>query len=418
MFVRAAISAFLVGVTVLGGASAAERTGEAVPPTSAADDFPVASDVRLGGDDTQTRLIVDLSRKVDVRTFTLANPYRVVMDMPQVTFQFPPKVGEAGRGLIKAFRFGLVMQGGSRMVIDLARPAQVDMAFVLDPIHDQPARLVLHLTATDREAFMRGLAPESGAPQRSKPEAPVETKGNGDSRPLIVIDPGHGGIDNGTRAASGQMEKTIVLEFSLLLRDKLEKAAKYRVLMTRTDDTFVALGDRVQFARARRAALFISIHADALRRREGDAQGATVYTLSERASDARAARLAEAENKADVIAGLDLSSEEKDVAGILIDLARRETKTFSVQFAQTMVGALKSAARLHQHPLKSASFVVLKAPDVPSVLVELGYVSNKADLKSLISTEWRDRTADSIVQAVDAFFRPRLAGSGERSGQN
>jgi len=214
------------------------------------------------------------------------------------------------------------------------------------------------------------------------------------------------------------MEKSIVLEFSLLLRGKLEKPGKYRVLMTRSDDTFVALGDRVQFARARQAALFISIHADALRRREGDAQGATVYTLSERASDARAARLAEAENKADVIAGLDLSAEEKDVAGILFDLARRETKTFSVQFAQTMVGALKSAARLHQHPLKSASFVVLKAPDVPSVLVELGYVSNKADLKSLISTEWRDRTADSIVQAVDAFFRPRLAGSGERSGQN
>jgi N-acetylmuramoyl-L-alanine amidase len=418
MFVRAAISAFLLGVTVLGGASAAERTGEAVPPPSAADDFPLASDVRLGGDDTQTRLIVDLSRKVDVRAFTLANPYRVVMDMPQVTFQFPPKVGEAGRGLIKAFRFGLVMQGGSRMVIDLARPAQVDMAFVLDPIHEQPARLVLHLTATDRESFMRSLALESGAPQRSKPEAPLETKGNGDSRPLIVIDPGHGGIDNGTRAASGEMEKTIVLEFSLLLRDKLEKIGKYRVLMTRSDDTFVALGDRVQFARARQAALFISIHADALRRREGDAQGATVYTLSERASDARAARLAEAENKADVIAGLDLSSEEKDVAGILIDLARRETKTFSVQFAQTMVGALKNAARLHQHPLKSASFVVLKAPDVPSVLVELGYVSNKADLKSLISTEWRDRTADSIVQAVDAFFRPRLAGSGQRSGQN
>src|SRR6266576_3074427 len=413
MFVRAAISAFLLGVTVLGGASAAERTGEAVPPKIASNDFPVASDVRLGGDDAQTRMIVDLSRKIDVRTFTLANPYRVVIDMPQVTFQLPPKAGEAGRGLIKAYRFGLVMQGGSRMVIDLARPAQIDMGFVLDTVNDQPARLVLHLTATDRESFMRSLALESGAPQRSKPEAPAETKANGDSRPLIVIDPGHGGIDNGTKAASGEMEKAIVLEFSLLLRDKLEKAGKYRVLMTRTDDNFVALGDRVQFARARQAALFMSIHADALRRREGDAQGATVYTLSERASDARAARLAEAENRADVIAGLDLSSEAKEVADILIDLARRETKTFSVQFAQTMVGALKNAARLHQHPLKSARFVVLKAPDVPSVLVELGYVSNRADLKAMISTEWRDRTAESIVRAIDAFFGTRLAGGGQ-----
>ena len=133
MFVRAAISAFLLGVTVLGVASAAERTGEAVPPTSAGDDFPMASDVRLGGDDAQTRLIVDLSRKIDVRSFTLANPYRVVIDMPQVTFQFPPKVGETGRGLIKAFRFGLVMQGGSRMVIDLARPARIEQAVVLEP---------------------------------------------------------------------------------------------------------------------------------------------------------------------------------------------------------------------------------------------------------------------------------------------
>jgi N-acetylmuramoyl-L-alanine amidase len=419
MSVRAAISAFLFGATALmGGASAAERASPSDPPLGATDDFPVASDVRLGGDDTQTRMIVDLSRKIDIRTFTLANPYRVVIDMPQVTFKFPPKAGEVGRGLIKAFRFGLVMQGGSRMVIDLARPAQIDMGFVLDSMNDQPARLVLHLTATDRDSFTRSLALESGAPQRSKPEAPAETKANGDSRPLIVIDPGHGGIDNGTKAASGEMEKTIVLEFSLLLRDKLEKTGKYRVLMTRADDIFVALGDRVQFARARQAALFMSIHADALRRREGDAQGATVYTLSERASDARAARLAEAENQADVIAGLDLSTEEKEVADILIDLARRETKTFSVQFAQGLVAALKNAARLHQHPLKSASFVVLKAPDVPSVLVELGYVSNKADLKSMISTEWRERTADSVVRAVDAFFRPRWAESGQGSGQN
>jgi N-acetylmuramoyl-L-alanine amidase len=418
MSVRVTILPFLLGAMVLsgpllGGASAAERIGPSAAPAGAPNDFPVASDVRLGGDDTQTRLIVDLSHKVEIRAFTLANPYRVVLDMPQVTFQFPSKAGEVGRGLIKAFRFGLVMQGGSRMVIDLARPAQVDMAFVLGAANDQPARLVLHLTATDREAFMRNVALESRAPEGSKPQTPPETKVNGDSRPLVVIDPGHGGIDNGTRAASGEMEKTIVLEFSSLLRDKIEKTGKYRVLMTRTDDTFVALGDRVQFARARQAALFISIHADALRRREGDAQGATVYTLSERASDARAARLAEAENQADVIAGLDLSAEEKDVAGILIDLARRETKSFSVQFAHTVVDTLKNATRLHQHPLKSARFVVLKAPDVPSVLVELGYVSNRADLKSLISTEWRDRTAESIVRAIEAFFGTRLAGGGQ-----
>ncbi len=423
MGVRAAsLAVFLVamplgathfGATLLGSASAAERTAMAAPPTRAAGDFPVASEVRLGGDDTQTRLVVDLSQKIDIRAFTLANPYRVVIDMPQVTFQLPAKAGDVGRGLIKAFRFGLVMQGGSRMVIDLARPARVDKAFVIEAANDQPARLVLDLASTDREAFMRTVALENRVPETRKPDPHHESKAGGDPRPLVVIDPGHGGIDNGTKAASGEMEKTIVLEFSLMLRDKIEKTGKYRVAMTRTDDTFVALGDRVQLARARQAALFLSIHVDALVRREGDAQGATVYTLSERPSDARAARLAEAENQADAIAGLDLSSEPKDVAGILIDLARRETKTFSLQFAQAVVGELKKAARLHQSPMKSASFVVLKAPDVPSVLVELGYVTNKADLKSLISAEWRDRSAESIVQAVDTFFTTRLAGSGQ-----
>jgi len=198
-----------------------------------------------------------------------------------------------------------------------------------------------------------------------------------------------------------------------MLRDKIEKTGKYRVAMTRTDDSFVALADRVELARARQASLFISIHADALRRGEGDAQGATIYTLSERASDAAAARFAEAENRADVIAGLDLSSEPSDVAGILIDLAKRETKTFSLQFARTAVAELKNAARLHQNPLKSARFVVLRAPDVPSVLVELGYVTNKADLQSMVSAEWRGRSADAIVQAIHTFFTTRLAG-----GQN
>jgi N-acetylmuramoyl-L-alanine amidase len=401
------LGAMMLCAIVLGTAFAGERG----PPTRAPNDFPVASDVRLGGDDAQTRLVVDLSEKIDVRAFTLANPYRVVIDMPQVTFQFPPRTGEKGRGLIKAFRFGLVMQGGSRMVIDLARPARVDKAFVMEAVNDQPARLVIDLAVIDRETFMRVVALENRAPESPKVGRADDTKG--DPRPLVVLDPGHGGIDNGTKAVTGEMEKTIVLEFSLMLRDKIEKTGKYRVVMTRTDDNFVALGDRVAMARERQAALFVSIHADALRRTEGDAQGATVYTLSERPSDIRAARLAEAENQADVIAGLDLSSEPKDVAGILIDLARRETKTFSLQFAQAVVGELKPSGRLHPNPLRSAAFVVLKAPDVPSVLVELGYVSNKTDLKSLISPEWRDRTADMLVHAVDRFFTTRLAGTGQ-----
>jgi N-acetylmuramoyl-L-alanine amidase len=393
----------------LGGAAERSAARAPLPPPDA---YPVATDTRLGGDENATRFVMDLSRKIELRAFTLADPYRVVVDLPQVTFKLPPRTGDAGRGLVKAFRFGLVMQGGSRIVLDIGKPVRIEKAFVLDAAEGQPARLVLDLAAVDRDTFMRTLALEN-KPMRI-PEIirkPDQDATKGDTRPLIVVDPGHGGIDHGTRAASGELEKTLVLDFALLLRDQLEKSGKYRVVMTRTDDTFIALGDRVRLARQRQAALFISIHADALRRSEGEAQGATIYTLSENASDAEAARLAEAENRADVISGIDLSREPGDVADILIDLAQRETKTLSMHFAKVLVNELKNVARLHKHPLKSAGFKVLKAPDVPSVLVELGYVSNRADLKQLTSGAWRSRTASSIAQAVDTFFSTRLAGA-------
>jgi N-acetylmuramoyl-L-alanine amidase len=416
MSARAASSIVLVGALLLGipwGAGAAAPI--AAPNGDAYGDFPVASEVRLGGDETATRMVVDFSQKIDMRAFTLANPYRVIIDLPQVVFRFPPKTGEGGRGLIKAFRYGLMMTGGSRIVIDLTRPARVEKSFVLDATNDQPARFVLDLAAVDRDAFMRTIALENRV---REPAAVVKPQPKSDARPIIVLDPGHGGIDNGTKAASGEMEKTIVLEFALLLRDKIEKAGKYHVVMTRAEDTFVALADRVQFARAQQASLFISVHADALPRGEGDAQGATVYTLSETASDSEAARLAETENRADVIAGVDLTYQPDDVADILIDLAQRETKSYSVQFARGLIDSMRTAARMHKNSLKSAGFRVLKAPDIPSVLVELGYVSNRQDIKSLTSADWREHTADSIAKAIDRFSITRLAGSGRGNGQN
>jgi len=233
----------------------------------------------------------------------------------------------------------------------------------------------------------------------------------------VVLDPGHGGLDTGTVAASGETEKAIVLEFAQVLRDKLEKSGKYRVAMTRTDDNFVPLAERVRLARAWQASLFISIHADAFAHHD-DARGATVYTLSETASDAEAARLADAENRADVIAGVDLSDEPGDVADILIDLAQRETKTFSTHFARTLVSELKTAARLHKNPLKSAGFRVLKAPDVPSVLVELGYVSSPQDLRLMTSDAWRSKAADAVVHAVTTFFMTKLAGAAAAPGSD
>ena len=373
----------------------------------------VASDLRIGGDDKQTRFVVDLNRKIDFAAFTLADPYRVVVDLPQVNFKLPAKAGTQSRGLIKAFRYGLIMQGGSRIVLDAKGPVRIEKAFVLDAAEGQPARLVLDLAAIDRAAFMRNISLQTRPAHNTgaKPSEP-SVKADGDARPLIVVDPGHGGIDNGTKGSGGELEKDIVLAFSQALREKLESGGKYRVAMTRVDDSFIQLSERVRFARTRGAALFISVHADALPRKEGLAEGATVYTLSETASDAEAARLAEAENKADVIAGVDLTAEPNDVANILVDLAQRDTKTFSMQFARTVVDEFKSAARMHKHPLKSAGFKVLTAPDVPSVLIELGYMSTKDDLKQLNSPVWRARTAQAVVKAVEAFFTPRVAGAG------
>ena len=389
-------------------ASAGPGTAGSLPRESA---MPVISGMRLMGDDKQTRFVIDLDRKIDIRAFTLADPYRVVIDIPQVVFQLPAMTGQTGRGLVKTFRYGLVMQGGSRIVMDLIQPARIDKTEFVAAANGQPARLIIELDVTDRAAFMRELALRDRSAERA-PAAPASAAAGSDkdTRPVVVLDPGHGGLDNGTRAASGENEKDIVFDFAQSLRSKLEESGKYRVVMTRADDTFIPLADRVKIAREQKAALFISIHADALPRSEGDAQGATVYTLSETASEAEAARLAEAENKADAIAGIDLSEEPTEVADILIDLVQRETKAFSHRFAHTLVTDLKNTARLHKKPLKSAGFRVLKAQDVPSVLVELGYVSNRADLKLLTSDSWRTKTVAAMAHAVDTFFARKLAG--------
>jgi N-acetylmuramoyl-L-alanine amidase len=382
--------------------------------------FPVASEARLAGDAKQTRFVLDLDKAVHFRAFTLADPYRVVLDIPQVSFQLRPGIGTLGRGLVKAFRYGLVMPGGSRVVFDLTGPAKIAKADVLEAAYGQPARLVLELEETDRTSFVQSLGAESrpelkpgigttaGAVVSAATAARIEAPAVTDPRPVVVIDPGHGGVDNGTQMGT-ESEKSLVLGFGLALRDRLEKSGKYRVVMTRTDDTFVPLDDRVKIARNQSAALFVSIHADALPRGEGDAQGATIYTLSDRASDAEAERLAEAENRADAIGGVNLTEEPTEVADILIELAQRETRTFSNRFARLLMGEMKNTVRMHKRPLKSAGFRVLKAPDVPSVLVELGYVSNKGDLEHLVSESWRSRTVESMALAIDTFLAKRLA---------
>jgi N-acetylmuramoyl-L-alanine amidase len=368
----------------------------------------VAKDARLAGDRSRTRFIADLSQKVDINVFSLADPYRVIVDLPEVSFQMPEGLGTEKRGLITSYRYGLFAPGKSRIVIDVGGPFLVDKAYVLEARADQPARLVIDLVATDRTTFLNKLrearSSTVGSITQPKPTvAALETK------PVIVLDPGHGGIDPGTSSASGITEKEVVLAFAKTLRQRLEAKGDYQVYLTREGDTFLALRERVDFAQSRSANLFVSIHADSFPRNTADARGATVYTLSERASDDEAKELAAKENFSDAIAGVDLPSDgDEVVANILIDLAQRETQNRSIIFAKSVVGEM-GPANLHWKSLKSAGFRVLKSPDVPSVLVELGFLSNPEDEKELTSERWRAAMAEKVGAAIDNYFAKRVA---------
>lgn len=368
-----------------------------------------ALDARLAGDASRTRLVIDLNRKIEARAYTIADPNRVVIDLPEVSFDLPVGAGKQSRGLISAFRYGQFAQGKARIVIDLREPVRIDKTFVLAAVDDQPARLVIDLVRTDKASFLKNaLVPErpQAAAPKALPKQPL------DARPVIVLDPGHGGPDVGAQAKTGDEEKEVVLEVAKKLREQLLRTGRYRVVMTRDDDYFVPLDERVAIARANAAALFISIHADSLSKGTGEASGATIYTLSERASDSEAQLLADKENDSDKLAGY-LSQQPDDIANILFDLAQRNTKNHSALFARTLVGSLKNAARLHKSPLRSAGFVVLKSPDVPSVLVELGYLSSPDDLKQMTSEAWREKVTVAVVEAIDKFFAgrtPAMAG--------
>lgn len=370
----------------------------------------IAQDARVAGDRERTRFIADLSKKVDVHVFALASPYRVIVDAPDVNFQMPEGVGKEKRGLITAYRYGLFAPGKSRIVIDVGSPFLIDKAFVLEPRDDQPARLVVDLVPTDEKTFQAKLK-ESRPPEQASaasmtlPEPPVRAP---DAKPVIVLDPGHGGIDPGTSSADGVTEKDVVLAFAKSLKAKLEATGRYEVYLTREDDTFLPLRERVEFAQKKGAGLFLSIHADYFPQQTEKATGATVYTLSEQASDEEAKELATKENFSDALAGVALPSDSDEVvANILIDLAQRETQNRSSVFARSIVGEL--AGNLHTRKLRSAGFRVLKAPDVPSVLLEIGFLSNPDDKKHLVSDAWRDRMGNSLVEAIDGYFAKRIA---------
>ncbi|MFO7308659.1 MAG: N-acetylmuramoyl-L-alanine amidase [Pseudomonadota bacterium] len=398
----ARLLALCLGALCLVLAEPVKAQDPAPAPAGAA--VAVAAEVKPDG--ATTRLSLTISRPVEARAFLLERPDRVIIDLPEVNFQLPANAGRKGAGLVASYRFGLFAPGRSRIVIDLAQPALVES--IENRTLGEATLLVIELSRTDRATYHRMALKPMVEPEPLPAAAMSQPAGTTDDKPLVVIDPGHGGVDPGAIGVNGVAEKDVVFAFAERLRQRLEETGRYRVMLTRTSDTFVSLAGRWRMAQKAGASLFISIHADTLS--DGSrVRGATVYTGSGFASDAESERLAAKENLADQIAGLDVVEDPNEIAGILADLTKRETRVFSLDFAQKVVDSLRDVVTLNKNPLRSAGFIVLKAPDIPSVLIELGYLSSAKDVDLMTSDAWRDKSSAALVKAVDSFFATRLA---------
>jgi N-acetylmuramoyl-L-alanine amidase len=368
----------------------------------------------IGGDIQHTRFVAFLSKKVDFRIFSIADPYRIVIDLPELDIQVPAE----GRGLVVSSRSGLLSQGKSRIVIDLAEPALVEKSELLPPENDLPARLVIELTRTSHRAYLAAAKVPPPVPRQEGAQTAALPKDPEDKRPVIVVDAGHGGLDAGAHGrVTNTPEKDVTFEFCKALAEKLEATGRYRVIQTRSLDVFVPLDERADLAVKQKADLLVSIHADALDiKRLGlksvkEVRGGTIYTLSEEASDEQAHALAQNENKADVQAGVGSEQQTPAVSGeigaILGDLENRSKKNWSLAIANYLIEHMKDKMKFNIRPRRSANLRVLKAPGVPAILIELGYLSNDDDEQLLISPEWRATTATSLAAAIDAFLSER-----------
>jgi len=354
------------------------------------------------GQGVELRLAI--SQPVPWRLRLMDKPPRLVLDTREVDWTgigaLPLPEG------VVALRAGVFRPGWSRLVVELARPMAVLRAEMQTPT-DATAILVT-LAPTDPESFValaaRSDLPEWAALEAAEIPSPLP-KGGG---PItVVLDPGHGGIDPGT-TRDGQTEAALMLTFARELKEVLVRDGRFAVVMTRDDDLFVPLETRTSIAREAEADIFLSLHADALA--EGEASGATVYTLDENATDAASAALAERHDRDDLLAGIDLSDQDDMVAEVLMDMARTETEPRTDRLAEAIVRAIKAAEiRMHRNPRQTAGFSVLKSPDIPSVLLELGFLSSARDFSRIVDPDWRARMAEAIRTALVDWSRDEAA---------
>ncbi|MBS0275384.1 MAG: N-acetylmuramoyl-L-alanine amidase [Proteobacteria bacterium] len=371
--------------------------------------------VRIGEHPDRTRFVIELSDPVKLRVFTLANPNRVVIDMPEVLWRLNGPQKPTSNGAIKSYRYGLFRPGNARFVIDLNMAVTAAEPLILPPSDGFGYRIVIDLFPVPQAKFeaTAGWPADLKAVPNVARNVPLGPKNS--ARKVIVVDAGHGGIDSGTVGIDGMQEKDLVLDEAKRLGAVLKKRG-YIVHLTRDTDIYIPLRERVNIARGYGADLFISLHADS--NPNPDVTGASVYTLSEKGSDKEAAALAKKENQSDIIAGVDLTGQDDSVSHILIDLAQRDTMNRSSRFAETVVSKLSQATDiLPRTPHRSGALVVLKAPDVPAVLVELGYLSNRQDCSQMHGDRWRNGVAKAIADAVDQNF-DRLSAGQVSSGRS
>jgi N-acetylmuramoyl-L-alanine amidase len=438
---------------------------------------PTVLDVRLGIHPDKTRFVMEVTDPIDFRVFALPDPYRVVVDFPEMTWDDSVNQGSGTAGSVLSYRYAPYQAGTMRLVLNLSGPVRVREAFVLPPRDGKQSRFVLDLEPVSPAVFasemnkVRGtrvaeqptgsaytlpvttaaavsnrtvpklpqppmdtvavtMAPAAAAvappqmPPGSRsgtgenaassatlaalggvPLPPKRPSSRTDARRVIVLDPGHGGVDPGAISVTGAFEKELTLAMARTVRDQLTATGRYRVVLTRDSDVFLRLRDRVAKAREAGAELFISLHADSIG--SSDVRGMSIYSLSENASDREAATLAARENRADALDGINLTAENDEVVNILISLAQRDTMNQSRRFANMLVDEMGRQTNLVPRPHRSAGFAVLTAPDIPSVLIELGYLSSPQDAKLLGQTEHRGRMARSLLKSIDGYFAAR-----------
>ncbi len=380
----------------------------------AADDL-AALTYQAAGDELRTRVVINFDREPDVSTMLLDQPHRLAIDMPKAVFAFDKKSIEP-RGLITDVRYGLIDDARSRLIFTIKGPFAVEQLNVIKNENSPGYRLVADFVASSDRKFAEALTTQNAitasteaAPKGDRIATAAPNEVSKAPKPFtVVIDPGHGGIDSGAESASGILEKNVTLMFAQQLREQLSKLPGLRVEMTRNGDEFLRLTERVRIARQYEADLFISLHADTIN--SGNIRGATVYTVSDKASDAESRAMADRENRSDAVAGITFDNETPEIADILMDLTRRETHTFSLSFAKTVVKSLKKDVNMINNPHRFAGFQVLRAPDVPSVLVEIGYLSNEEDEKLMLDPVWRGHVAETACRGRRRICRQENRG--------